>query len=148
MPTGPYTVETRVDLDLGEHTVRDFQRAGLIVYAGDDLFARLSQVAIGPTRQVEYGKEMPFAGRTSYGQILLGPPRSTVWLRIAHRRDPGTGEHEFRAWMSRDGRRWLAGGVWTMPAGTTPRVGVVSHGAAAGQRPATARFDYFRVYRP
>ncbi|MGE5763173.1 MAG: family 43 glycosylhydrolase [Mycobacterium leprae] len=148
MPTGPYTVETRLELDLGENTARDFQQAGLIVYAGDDLFARLSQVAIGPTRQVEYGKEMPFAGRTSYGQILLGPPRSTVWLRITHRTDPSNGEHEFQASMSRNGRRWLPGGVWTMPAETTPQVGLVSHGAAAGQRRATVRFDYFRVYGP
>jgi arabinan endo-1,5-alpha-L-arabinosidase len=54
--------------------------------------------------------------------------------------------------VSTDGVHWIWGGTWTLPAGTTPRIGLVSHGAggpAAEQvPPATAAFDYFRVTRP
>jgi arabinan endo-1,5-alpha-L-arabinosidase len=104
MPEGDYTVQTALDIDLGEGNVRNYQQAGLIVYAGDDLFVRLNQVAIGETRQIEYGKETPFAGGTSYGWSVLGPPPRKVWLRLVHRTDPGNREHEFRAWMSREDR--------------------------------------------
>jgi len=37
---------------------------------------------------------------------------------------------------------WIRGGVWTLPAGSQPRIGLISMGGAG----ATARFDYFRVY--
>jgi len=61
-------------------------------------------------------------------------------LRIAHRRDPANGEHEFRAASSRDGEHWTWGGVWTLPAEASPRIGPVSLSGAGS----TARFDYFR----
>ena len=54
------------------------------------------------------------------------------------------GEHEFRAASSRDGRHWTWGGVWTLPAGTQPRIGLISHGGAG----AVAEFDYLRIYQP
>jgi len=64
---------------------------------------------------------------------------------VAHTVDRRTGEHRFRAGMSIDGRHWVWGGTWTLPAGITPRIGLVSQG---GNSPSvTARFDYFRVYR-
>ena len=53
------------------------------------------------------------------------------------------GEHELRAWSRQPGRAWVKGGVWTLPADATVRVGLVSHGGAG----ATAEFDYFRLYR-
>ncbi|WP_229075083.1 family 43 glycosylhydrolase [Actinoplanes sp. DH11] len=142
--TGSWIAETKVTLDLGEDTVRNFQQAGLIAYVDDDHFARLSTVAIWNTRQVEFGKEMPFAGATSYGGTIAGTPgRTTTWLRLAHRLDK-SGEHEYRAGVSRDGRTWTWGGVWTLPADTTPRIGLVAHG---GADPAvTAEFDHLRFY--
>ncbi|MEW9552969.1 family 43 glycosylhydrolase [Nonomuraea sp. NPDC050783] len=144
-PEGDYIVETKVTLDLGEDTVRNYQQAGLVAYVSDDDFARLSQVAIWNTRQVEYGRELPFAGSLSYGGNIVGPPARTTWLRLAHRIDPANGEHEFRAGSSRDGRTWTWGGVWTFPKDTTPRVGLVAHGGAT---PAVdAEFDYVRIYR-
>jgi hypothetical protein len=100
-------------------------------------------VAIWNTRQTEFGKEMPYAGRLSYGGTIVGPPAETTWLRLTHRVDPGNGEHELRAWTSRDGHSWVKGGVWTLPAGSKVRVGLVSHGGAG----ALAQFDYFRLYR-
>jgi hypothetical protein len=144
-PTGDYTAETKLTLDLGENDVRNYQQAGLIAYAGDDDFARLDDVAIWNTRQIEFGREIPYAGQLSYGGTTLGTPATTTWLRLVHRIDPATGEHRFRGESSTDGRTWTLSGVWTFPAGTTPQIGLVAHGGA--NPPLTAQFDYFRVYR-
>ncbi|MEU9835695.1 hypothetical protein AB0D67_29520 [Streptosporangium sp. NPDC048047] len=86
---------------------------------------------------------MPYAGRIAYGGTIVGPPAETTWLRLVHRVDPRDGEHELRAATSRDGREWVHGGVWTLPAGADVRVGLVSMGGAG----ATARFGYFRLHR-
>ncbi|UQU65560.1 family 43 glycosylhydrolase [Couchioplanes caeruleus] len=145
-PPGSWIAETKLTLPLGEDTVRNYQQAGLIAYAGDDQFARLSAVAIWNTRQVEFGHEIPYAGITSYGGTIAGTPGlTTTWLRLAHHVDPRNGEHEYRAGVSRDGRTWTWSGVWTLPADTTPRIGLVAHGGAT---PAvTASFDYLRFSR-
>ena len=145
-PSGRWIAETKLTLPLGEDVVRNYQQAGLIAYAGDDLFARLSAVAIWNTRQVEFGKEMPYADALSYGGTIAGTPGlTTTWLRLAHRVDPANGEHEYRAGVSRDGKRWTWGGVWTLPADSNPRVGLVAHG---GAEPAvTATFEYLRFYQ-
>ncbi|SDM65597.1 family 43 glycosylhydrolase [Allokutzneria albata] len=144
-PRGDYVVETRLDLDLDEGTVRNFQQAGLIAYANDDDFARLSHVAIWNTRQVEFGRELPHAGRLVYGQVTLTAPATTTWLRLAHSVDPMSGEHRFRGGVSVDGVHWNWGGTWVFPAGVAPRVGLVAHG---GDVPVVAAaFAYFRVYR-
>jgi hypothetical protein len=143
-PPGDWTAETKVTIDLGTDTVRNFQQAGLVAYAGDDHFTRLSHVAIWNTRQTEFGKEMPYAGRLAYGGTIVGPPADTTWLRITHTVDRADGEHLLRASTSRDGRTWVRGGVWTLPADADVRVGLVSHGGSG----ATAHFDWFRISRP
>ncbi len=143
---GEWTAETKVRINLGTDVIRNFQQAGIIAYAGDDLFARLSHVAIFNTRQTEFGLEQPYAGRLAYGGTIIGPPAATTWLRLTHRVDPANGEHELRGWTSRDGRTWVKGGVWTLPAGADVRVGLVAHGATGGPV-ATAAFDYLRIYR-
>ncbi|WP_432990545.1 family 43 glycosylhydrolase [Dactylosporangium sp. CA-233914] len=142
-PSGPYVVETKLIIDLGVDTVRNYQQAGLIVYAGDDDFARLSHVAIWNTRQIEFGRELPYAGRLSYGGMVEGAPAETTWLRLAH--TVVGGEHRYRAGWSRDGVHWSWGGTWTFPPGSSPRIGLVAQGGNDPQ--ATAVFDYFRVYR-
>ena len=134
-PTGDYVAETKVTLDLGEGTVRNYQQAGLVAYVDDDRFARLSQVAIWNTRQVEYGYELPFAGQPVYGGSIVGTPATTTWLRLAHHVDPGTGEHEFRAGSSRDGTHWTWGACG--PSRPTPRPG--SPGRAWRRQPAGHR---------
>jgi arabinan endo-1,5-alpha-L-arabinosidase len=143
-PDGPWTVQTKVAIDLGTDDVRNFQQAGLVVFQTEDLFLRLSHVAIWNTRQTEFGKEMPFADRLSWGGMAVGTPAPVTWLRISHRVDPANGEHEYRAASSRDGQHWTWGGVWTLPAGSRPRIGLVSQGGEG----AVAEFDYVRVYRP
>lgn len=146
-PSGDdWSVATKLSIDLGVDTVRNYQQAGLIVYAGDDDFARLSHVAIWNTRQTEFGRELPWAGGTSYGGTIVGPPAETTYLRLTHHLDPANGEHELRAATSRDGTDWVTGGVWTFPAGTELRVGLISQGRGGADAPATARFDWFRAY--
>ncbi len=152
MPSGSYTVETKLNLDVGEDTVRNFQQAGLIAYVNDDEFLRYDVAAVGPTRIAEFGKETVFQGRRSFGGGLIGAPGETTWLRLVHTLDPATGEHRFRGGSSTDGKRWTWGLTWTLPAGTTPQIGLVSQGSQPGTTeefgPALARFDYFRVSRP
>jgi beta-xylosidase len=143
-PAGDYVVETKVTIDLGVDTVRNYQQAGLVVYAGDDDFARLTHVAIWNTRQIEYGRELPYADRLSYGGMVEGPPAETTWLRLAHRIDPVNGEHEYRAGWSTDGTHWSWGGTWTFAPGEAPRIGLVAQGGNDPQ--ATAHFDYVRIY--
>ena len=143
---GAWTIQTRLTIDLGTDDVRNFQQAGLVAYAGDDSFVRLSHVAIWNTRQTELGHEQPYAdaeGGVLNGGTIVGPPAKTTWLRITHRVDPANGEHELRGWTSRDGKTWVKGGVWTLPAGSEVKVGLVSQGGAG----ATAQFAYFRLYR-
>jgi hypothetical protein len=147
-PDGDWTVETKLTIDLGEDDVRNFQQGGLVAYVNDDLFLRLSHVAIFNTRQTEFGKEMPFAGRLSYGGTIIGPPADTTWLRLVHRTD-ASGEHELQGYTSRDGQSWVEGGVWTLPADADIRIGLISHGRRADVPvdPATSEFDYFRVFQ-
>jgi arabinan endo-1,5-alpha-L-arabinosidase len=143
-PAGNWTAETKLTIDLGVNDIRNYQQGGIIAYADDDNFARLSHVAIWNTRQTEFGREMPYAGRLSYGGTIVGPPADTTWLRLTHRTDRN-GEREVRASTSRDGRTWVHGGVWTFAAGTDLQIGLISHGNQGGE-PATSQFDYFRVY--
>jgi arabinan endo-1,5-alpha-L-arabinosidase len=148
-PDGDWTVETKVSLDLGLDVIRNFQQGGLVAYVDDDLFLRLSHVAIWNTRQTEFGKEMPFADRLSYGGTIIGPPgETTTYLRLVHRTD-ASGEHELQALTrSEDEGVWVEGGVWTLPADADLRIGLISHGRnpVEGGEPATSRFDWFRVY--
>jgi arabinan endo-1,5-alpha-L-arabinosidase len=143
-PPGDYTVDTKLKIDLGVETERNYQQAGLVAYVHDDLHLRVNHVAIWNTRQTEFAKEMPFADGISYGSMAVGPPTRVTWLRLSHRIDPANGEHEFRAASSRNGRDWVWGGVWTLPAEPAPRIGLVSMGGAG----ATVEFRYFRVHRP
>ncbi len=146
VPAGDWTAETVVRVDLGEDAVRNFQQAGLVVHADDDLFARLSHVAIWNTRQTELGHERVYAGRTQYGGTIVGPPADRTWLRLVHRTD-AAGEHEVRALTSTDGTTWVAGGVWTFPAGTALRVGLAAHGWNGTDPRAVARFEHLRVWQ-
>lgn len=142
-PKGDYTVETRLHIDLGTDTIRNYQQAGLVAYVDDERYLKLVHAAIWETRQTEFGKEQPYAEGIAYGSMAVGPPSDTTWLRMRHRTDPHTGEHLIRAYTSRDGRTWTAGGTWTLPEESEVRLGLVSMGGAG----ATAQFDYFRVHR-
>ncbi len=139
-----WIVETRVDLDLDIRGNQNFQQAGLVVYRGDDDFARLSKVAINDTRQVEFGREMPEADGLSFGGSIVGRPgQDSTWLRIAHHVN-AEGEHLYRAGSSNDGETWTWGAVWAFEPGETPRIGLISQGGASPD--VSAQFDYVRFY--
>ncbi|MFC4494772.1 family 43 glycosylhydrolase [Streptomyces ovatisporus] len=142
-PKGDFTVETKLEIDLGEETERNYQQGGLVAYVDDDRYLRLSHAAIWNTRQTEYGKEQPYEGDIAYGSTSVGPPAGTTWLRLRHTTDRRSGERRVQAFTSRDGHEWIAGGTWTLPGGSKLRAGLVSMGGKG----ATAEFDYFRVYR-
>ncbi len=139
-PKGSYTVETKLTFNGS----RASQQAGLIAYDGDNSYVKLVHAAadgsLGETQQTEFAKEG--APDDNYGNSFIGPPARTMWLRLYHRVDQQNGEHEFRAATSRDGRHWVWGGVWTMPAGKNPRIGLISMNKSG----AVARFDYLRTY--
>ncbi|RJK93888.1 DUF1349 domain-containing protein [Vallicoccus soli] len=150
-PAGDWTAQTRVTLDVGVDVVRNYQQAGLVAHVDDDHWVRLSHVAIWNTRQTEFGTERPYAGRLQYGGTIVGPPARTTWLRITRTED-ASGEQELQASTSRDGRTWVRGGVWTLPAGAHVRVGLAAHGGQPDAEgdvppPATARFHEFRITR-
>jgi hypothetical protein len=143
---GRWAVETKLTIDTGENEILNYQQGGIVAYVDDDLFARLSHVAIWNTRQTEFGKELTDTdGSLRNGGTIVGPPAATTYLRIVHRLDPANGEHELRAWTRRAGGDWVKGGVWTLPADAHVRVGLVSHGRQGGD-PKTSRFDYFRTF--
>ena len=77
---------------------------------------------------------------------IVGPPADTTWLRITARTDPSTKEILLTPFTSRDGSSWTRGGTWTLPPKSDIRVGLLSHGARGSDAPATARFDYVRLY--
>jgi regulation of enolase protein 1 (concanavalin A-like superfamily) len=149
-PQGDWTVQTRVSLDVGVEEIRNFQQAGLVAHVDDDRWVRLSHVAIWNTRQTEFGTERPYLDRLQYGGTIVGPPARTTWLRISRTED-ASGEQELQASTSRDGRTWVRGGVWTLPAGADVRVGLAAHGGqevgGVAPPPATARFHEFRITR-
>ena len=140
-PKGDYIVETKLTIDLGVDTVRNYQQAGLIAYAGD--FARLSHVAIWNTRQIEFGRELQYADRLSYGGMVEGPPAgddlAAAGPHHRARRAPVPGRLEPRRRALELGRHL------DLPSRPGPRIGLISHGGNDPQ--ATALFDYFRVYR-
>ncbi|MFX4272705.1 family 43 glycosylhydrolase [Propionibacteriaceae bacterium Y1685] len=140
---GDWMVETKFRLDLGTGN-RSYQQAGLIVHETDDDMARLGSVAIGESRQTEYGRELEAApGRLLYGAAMIGTPATEMQMRIAHHRN-AAGEHLYRAATSRDGENWTWGATWTFPATAKPRIGIYAHGNQQGAGAPVAEFDYVR----
>jgi regulation of enolase protein 1 (concanavalin A-like superfamily) len=150
-PQGNFVVETKLHIDTGVDVVRNYQQGGIVVYLADNHFLRLDVASVGATRIVEFGKRMTSSGVDSWGGSIIGPPAETTWLRLAHTVNPQNGEHLYRAASSRDGKHWIWGTTWTLPAGSTPRIGLVSQGSSAATEAqygkATSMFDYFRVFR-
>lgn len=147
-PDGDWTAETRVTVPFGDAYPLGWPQAGLVAYSDDDEFVTLSYAAARRTRHVAFGKEMPWEERVVYADARLGPTTSdTVWLRLRHHVDAGTGEHHYRAATSVDGEDWVWHGVRTLPADSSPRIGLAAFGIE-GDDSITAEFDYVRFYQP
>ena len=142
-PEGDWIAETELTLDLGENTVRNFQQAGMIVFENDDSFLRLSSLALGAARTVEFLKEVRIGDQTFSGGHLDGPTAVTMSLRILHTTN-AAGENLYRSASSVDGSTWRWGQVLVLPAGAEALVGLQAGGGA--EPPATASFDSFRFY--
>lgn len=147
-PAGQWVVETRLTLDFGTALEKRSPQAGVIVYRNDDDFVRLGVRGHGRLRTTEFGKESVQSLGPNLGSVLdVAAAGPTTWMRIAHTTDPTTGEDHYRAGISRDGRNWVWGMTYTLPADTEAgdaRIGLFAHGGDHAQR---ARFAYLRWYR-
>lgn len=143
-PQGDYTVETKLAFD-GRTA---YQQAGLVAYAGDDEYLKLTTVVLADGGPVDGTQHVTAFAKdvtgSDYGESFVGTPADSMWLRLVHRLDPDNGEHEFRGATSRDGKHWVYGAVWTLPASADPRIDLASMNTPG----ATGQFDYVRVYRP
>lgn len=143
-PSGPWIAETKVTFPLGS-AYKAGQRAGLILYTNDTNYLSFASTAVFDTKIAEaYQKPTTTAG--AVGASNLTAPGDTVYLRIERSFD-ASGAQRYRPGTSGDGVTWRWGGVFTMPAGSTPRVGLISQGGQAGIAATTAQFDYLRVSR-
>ena len=143
-----WMLETKLHLELGENDIRNYQQAGVMIHRGDDDFIRLGHVAGWATRWTEFGRELvarPSDGATSFGGAAIGVPKDDTWMRIAYHRN-AAGEHVYRAGTSNDGKKWVWGASWVIPAGPAPKIGLYSHGDQTPAAPdAVAQFDYFKL---
>lgn len=143
-PAGNWIAEVKVDLDVpASGCCFNFVQAGVVVYANDDDYVKLTHVSIWETRQIEFAKEVssPAPGFPAYGSGVGGPPGGTAWLRIA-KVVRGDEEH-YISYSSRDGVIFTRGGVWTHQLGAAAKLGLVAFGGAGF----TARFAHVRVRR-
>jgi len=142
-PAGNWIAEAKVDLDLpDEGCCFNYVQAGLVVYANDDSYVKLTQASIWETRQVEFAKEVasPAPGYPAYGSGVGGPPARTTWLRIA--KVVRSGQEQYVSFSSRDGVRYSRGAVWSHALGAGSKIGLVAFGGTGF----TARFDHLRTY--
>ena len=141
-PAGDYLVETRISNNVpAEGCCQNFVQSGLVIYADNGNYIKLSVTSIYNTRQTEFGREVTatYPGYPHYGNGVDGPVGDWTYLRVEHHRLGGA--DVYTAYTSLDGRRWDKGGTWTSKLGTHPKIGLISMGGARF----TSTFDYVRV---
>ena len=141
-PSGDFVLETKIVTSVplaGDHS---FVQGGVLIYGDDDNYVKLVDVAIGTTRQIEFGKQTSHvpAGYPQYGSTLLASPSDSTYLRIVRRASSNGGEL-YTAYSSVDGSNWQRGGTWTHTLGTQARIGLISMNGAGF----STYFDYVRV---
>jgi len=142
-PAGNWLVEVKVDLDVpSDGCCFNYVQAGLVVYASDDAFVKLTHASIWETRQIEFAKEIaaPAPGFPRYGSSVGGPPARTTWLRIA--KMVVNGEERYVSYSSIDGITFARGAVWTHTLGGSAKLGLVAFGGGGF----TARFDHVKAW--
>jgi arabinan endo-1,5-alpha-L-arabinosidase len=141
-PTGDYVVEVKLSTSVPLSGDYSFVQGGVIIYEDDNNYVKLVDVAIGNTRQIEFGKQttsLP-GGNAQYGSALLSSPADATYLRIAKRSSP-TGGELYTAYSSHDGVTWERGGTWAHSLGSAARIGLVSMNGSGF----SINFDYVRV---
>lgn len=141
-PVGDYVVEIELSTTVPLTGDDSFVQGGVLIYGDDNNYLKLVDVAVGNTRQIEFGKQtngVP-AGYPQYGSTLLSSPSDSTYLRIAKRSNASGGE-TYTAYSSHDGVSWQRGGTWMHALGSTAKIGLVSMNGAGF----ATYFDYVRV---
>jgi arabinan endo-1,5-alpha-L-arabinosidase len=141
-PAGDYVVEIKLSTTLPITGDYSFVQGGLLIYGDDNNYVKLVDVAMGDTRQIEFGKQTNSvsAGYPQYGSTLLSSPADSTYLRIVKHANPAGGE-TYTAYSSHDGVKWQRGGTWTHALGSSARIGLVSMNGAGF----SMYFDYVHV---
>ena len=141
-PVGDYVVEIKLSVTVPLSGDYSFVQGGVLIYGDDNNYIKLVDVAIGNTRQIEFGKQTSSvpAGYPQYGSTLLSSPSDSTYLRIAKRANPAGGE-TYTAYSSHDGLNWQRGGTWTHALGSSAKIGLVSMNGAGF----STYFDYLHV---
>jgi arabinan endo-1,5-alpha-L-arabinosidase len=137
-PAGNYVVETKVRVTTPpEGCCYNYVQGGLVIYNDDGNYLKLASVSIWNTRQTEFGKQVsPVpAGYPSYGNAVVGPVGTSVYLRIVRQ-----GER-YTAYTSLNGKSWDKGATWTQASTPNTKIGLVSMGGAGF----SSNFDYVHV---
>ena len=138
-PRRDYVVQTKLRLDVPpEGDGYNFVQAGLVLYAGDDRFTKLTHASLWETRQTEFAKEVasPPTEFPQYGNTVVGAPGRITLLRIVREADTYT------AYTRHPDGDWVRGGTWVHHLGDGARIGLVSMGGTGF----TAEFDHLRVW--
>lgn len=155
-PRGDFLVEAKVRMDVPSGCCFNYAQVGLLVYASDDDYVKLTETSIWNTRQTEFAKEISDApaGWARYGNTIVGPPgEDWTYLRIVvhklsggeRRESGGDDTYGFTAYTSRDGQTWVKGGTWTHDLGDDMKIALVAYGVQDPALSLTAEFDYVRV---
>ena len=128
-----------------------FRQGGVVVYENDDSYLKLVHVAIWPTRQVEWAKEVPPNDGPEYGNGIVGPPGvpsddpavEPQWTDLRIVKQFESGHEEYQAWSRRQGGVWERGATWRHNLGADAKIGLVSMGGPDFQ----SQFDWVRTYR-
>lgn len=127
---GDYRIEMRMQLDAPDDCCAEPVQAGLVVWADDDRYVKLVELAQQGLRQIEFAKEQVPAepGYARYGNTVVGTPGASTWLRLDVQREGA--EERYTAYSSQDGRNWVGGAAWTHQLGSQPRLGLVAMGGS------------------
>jgi arabinan endo-1,5-alpha-L-arabinosidase len=139
---GDFVVEVKLSTTVPLIGDDSFVQGGVLIYGDDNNYVKLVDVAIGNTRQIEFGKQTSSvpAGYPQYGSTLLSSPSDSTYLRIARHANSAGGE-TYTGYSSHDGVNWQRGGTWTHTLGPSARIGLVSMNGAGF----SMYFDYVHV---
>jgi len=147
LPNGNWVVETQVRTTVPpEGCCFNYAQAGLVVYADDDNYLKLTIASIWNTRQTEWAKETASVrdGYPRYGNSVVGPPGEWTTLRIVKRIGGGTERYTAYTRCGAPGCVWEEGMTWTHELGQDVAIGLVAMG---GGGPYEAEFEFVRVSR-
>ena len=116
--TDSWIAETKLNLDLGEGDIRNYQQAGMIAYLNDSDFARLGNVVdlADPADRVRAGTGGAAVGRCD--QLRCGRDRAigADAVDAARVQQERGGRARVPRRQSVDGKKWTWGASWVLSA--------------------------------